>query len=288
MLRPLKPHEALIFFVALSALWECLFSTWFDAVPDLIALQYPVKAATMLQLLKWLEIDGLSSTSGFLNKRISGSSAPEICFVAVVTVLTGIGAWAVLVLVEAKFMGANSAYQGWGLINAEQFRAIRWSRSWVVVDLIAAAFMVPIYEEIAFRGLLLGILLKKYSPVKAILVGSVIFGVFHLHRSFLGSFFHAILFSILAIRLSSLYASMIAHGIFNLCVEGLRFTAGMSMVADMAQIDKMFYWRFEFLLLVIGLLLGLTYVYLSLKTVSNPVSNFLLATKLQTSSGDTE
>jgi ABC-type uncharacterized transport system permease subunit len=81
---------------------------------------------------------------------------------------------------------------------------------------------------------------------------------------------------------------MIAHGIFNLCVEGLRLMSGMSLVADMAQIDKMFYWRFEFLLLVIGLLLGLTYVYLCSKTVSNPASNFLLAKKLQTSSGETE
>jgi membrane protease YdiL (CAAX protease family) len=269
MLRPLKSHEVLIFFFALSALWEALFATWFDAVPDLIQLQYPVKAATMLQLLKWIEVDESAAQRSVLGKRISGASMPEVFFVAVVTVLIGIGAWSLLVFAEAKLIGTNWTSQFWNFADSETFSAIKWSPSWIVVYLISVAFMAPIYEEIAFRGLLLRILLKKHSLVKAILINAAIFAIFHLHRSFLGTFFHAIIFSILAIRLSSLYASMIVHGIYNLSVEALDFSFGTSLVADVTQIDKIYYWRFELFLLVMGLGLALTYAYLSLKTVSN-------------------
>jgi membrane protease YdiL (CAAX protease family) len=43
---------------------------------------------------------------------------------------------------------------------------------------------VPIYEELIFRGLVLGGLLKYYSPSRAIGISSALFGLWHLKNIF--------------------------------------------------------------------------------------------------------
>ena len=42
----------------------------------------------------------------------------------------------------------------------------------------------PIYEEIIFRGIIFGLLLKHYSLVKAIIFSSILFGLWHLKNIF--------------------------------------------------------------------------------------------------------
>ncbi|MEJ7644985.1 MAG: type II CAAX endopeptidase family protein [Chryseolinea sp.] len=46
---------------------------------------------------------------------------------------------------------------------------------------LAIVIAAPILEELVFRGIILDGFLKKYSPVKSILLSSIIFGVFHLN-----------------------------------------------------------------------------------------------------------
>ncbi len=46
---------------------------------------------------------------------------------------------------------------------------------------IAVAVLAPIIEELIFRGVVLQGFLKKYSPVKAIILSAVIFGIAHLN-----------------------------------------------------------------------------------------------------------
>lgn len=43
---------------------------------------------------------------------------------------------------------------------------------------------VPIYEEILFRGLILGLLIKHFSNKKSILFSSILFGLWHLKNIF--------------------------------------------------------------------------------------------------------
>jgi membrane protease YdiL (CAAX protease family) len=42
----------------------------------------------------------------------------------------------------------------------------------------------PIYEEIIFRGIIFGLLLKQFSLVKSIVLSSILFGVWHLKNIF--------------------------------------------------------------------------------------------------------
>ena len=49
-------------------------------------------------------------------------------------------------------------------------------------------FLAPIYEELIFRGWVLGGLLKDFSPNKAIIISSILFGIWHVKNVFwLGS-----------------------------------------------------------------------------------------------------
>ena len=46
---------------------------------------------------------------------------------------------------------------------------------------MAIVIAAPIFEELIFRGVILGGLLKKYSPAKSILFSSALFGLVHLN-----------------------------------------------------------------------------------------------------------
>ncbi|NDW13078.1 CPBP family intramembrane metalloprotease [Bacteroides sp. 214] len=50
-----------------------------------------------------------------------------------------------------------------------------------VLGASAIAFFGPVLEELLFRGAILTILLRKFTPWKAILISALIFGVFHLN-----------------------------------------------------------------------------------------------------------
>lgn len=50
-----------------------------------------------------------------------------------------------------------------------------------VYSFITIVIAAPIFEELIFRGIILNGLLKKYSPLKSILISSILFGVIHLN-----------------------------------------------------------------------------------------------------------
>lgn len=50
-----------------------------------------------------------------------------------------------------------------------------------VFSFMAIVIAAPILEELIFRGIILNGLLKKYSPIKSIIVSSVLFGIVHLN-----------------------------------------------------------------------------------------------------------
>lgn len=49
------------------------------------------------------------------------------------------------------------------------------------LGILSIALLGPILEELLFRGAITGILLKKYTPTKAILLSALIFGIFHIN-----------------------------------------------------------------------------------------------------------
>lgn len=77
--------------------------------------------------------------------------------------------------------------------------------------------IVPIVEEIFFRGLLLKQFLKQYTHIKAILLSSLIFGFYHLHlENFIFYSVLGILFATIYFKTNSLFVVIMAHMIWNL------------------------------------------------------------------------
>jgi len=76
--------------------------------------------------------------------------------------------------------------------------------------------IAPIIEEFFFRGLVLKNFLKKYSPVIAILLSSLLFGVHHLNfENLIFNISAGILFGILYYKTNSLIIVILAHMIWN-------------------------------------------------------------------------
>lgn len=86
----------------------------------------------------------------------------------------------------------------------------------------------PIYEEVIFRGIVLGYLLNNMSLVAATIISSLAFGLWHLKNVFhkgpayvtrqaIGAaLFYGPLFALLAYLTSSIWPSVILHYINNL------------------------------------------------------------------------
>lgn len=93
-----------------------------------------------------------------------------------------------------------------------------------IFTFILAVVAGPILEEVLFRGIILDGLLKKYSPVKSILISSLLFGLVHLNPwqfvagLIMGSFMGWIYF-----KTHSLLPCIIVHATANLTGYLMRF-----------------------------------------------------------------
>jgi len=84
--------------------------------------------------------------------------------------------------------------------------------------------MGPVFEELIFRGVILDGFLKNYSPLKAILVSSFLFGLFHLNiRQFIVGLFFGIFLGWAYYKSRSISFSIILHAAVNF-IPFLMFT----------------------------------------------------------------
>jgi membrane protease YdiL (CAAX protease family) len=80
-----------------------------------------------------------------------------------------------------------------------------------------AVIFAPILEELIFRGIVLEGFLKNYSPVKAILLTNVLFGLAHLNPwQFVGAFLMGILISWVYYKTRNLVLPVLMHFLNNL------------------------------------------------------------------------
>lgn len=90
--------------------------------------------------------------------------------------------------------------------------------SFVPLNDLKVMLFVPIVEELLFRGLILTNFLKKYSPVYAILLSSLLFGAHHLNlENFLYYLAMGIIYGILFYTTNSLIIVVLAHMFYNVC-----------------------------------------------------------------------
>lgn len=84
------------------------------------------------------------------------------------------------------------------------------------LGIVCIAVIGPILEELLFRGAITKILLKKYSPAKAILISGFIFGIFHLNPAqVVGACLSGFLFAWIYYKTRSLIPGILMHILNN-------------------------------------------------------------------------
>ncbi len=92
-------------------------------------------------------------------------------------------------------------------------------------SVIQAVIAAPLLEELIFRGVILKGFLRNYSPLKAILLSSFLFGVIHIiPGQVVASFFTGLLFGFIYWKTRSLLTSVLLHAINNGVILLLLFT----------------------------------------------------------------
>lgn len=87
---------------------------------------------------------------------------------------------------------------------------------WPVLSFVVVCISAPILEELFFRGLLLSGLLKNYSPRKAIIQSSLLFGIIHLYpMQAISAMVMGLFLGWLYYRTRSLIACIVAHSMNN-------------------------------------------------------------------------
>ena len=86
--------------------------------------------------------------------------------------------------------------------------------SLIILALTVSVF-TPFAEEFLFRGFILGMLLKRYSPEKSIVFSSFIFSIAHEPIAMALAFGGGCLYGWIRIKTGSIYPSMIAHALWN-------------------------------------------------------------------------
>ena len=81
-------------------------------------------------------------------------------------------------------------------------------------SLVFTSFMVPVWEEIIFRGLILDQWMAKHGAWKGIVFTSLFFGILHLDH-FIGATLIGLMFACIAIETKTLRYTILLHLLFN-------------------------------------------------------------------------
>ena len=84
------------------------------------------------------------------------------------------------------------------------------------LGIICISVLGPVLEEMLFRGAITKVLLQRYSPVKAIILSALIFGIFHINPAQVaGAILSGGLFAWLYYRTGSLIPGILIHILNN-------------------------------------------------------------------------
>lgn len=89
-------------------------------------------------------------------------------------------------------------------------------RSGGVSTFVTLVLVAPLTEELMFRGVILGGFLKRYSTMKAVVYGAILFALFHIiPYQYFGGLMAGILLGLLMVRTRSLYLCLLVHAMYN-------------------------------------------------------------------------
>ena len=130
--------------------------------------------------------------------------------------------------------GAASAIRA--LPSHEREMAQAFMPGHLVKNLLLVTILVPLVEEIVFRGLLLDAWRRAWGDFPAIIASSAVFAIYH--ANFAPAFVSGVVSACLYVRTGSLRACIIAHAIFNLLawypfLGHLAFPRGLEAPGDL-------------------------------------------------------
>lgn len=100
--------------------------------------------------------------------------------------------------------------------NASEIQMFRLMVDASPVSLAATVVIVPVMEEMIFRGVVLRSFLTNYSPGRAIGYSALLFAIYHLNiYQFPGAYFFGLLAGWIYFRTQSLWPSLLAHMVAN-------------------------------------------------------------------------
>lgn len=147
---------------------------------------------------------------------------------------------------------------------------------------ILMVIAAPVLEELLFRGIILDGLLKGYSPIKSILVSSLLFGIAHQnHLQFAGALTMGIFSGWVYYRTRSLLPSIIIHAAINLSGFIMRSTMNVELSMGQSLVEMYGGWTNLILTILGSIILLLICIYflkkefvkLEIKNVSTQVED---------------
>ena len=119
----------------------------------------------------------------------------------------------------------------------------------MVIALVIAA---PILEELIFRGIMLDGLLRIYSPTKAVIVSSLLFGLIHLNPAqFVGGALVGGFMGWVYVHTRSVLATILIHASFNLTAFAESYFIDVEEAIDMSYAEVLGGWT-NYVLVVLG------------------------------------
>lgn len=113
-----------------------------------------------------------------------------------------------------------------------------------IINLICSIILIPIFEEIMFRGIIFNFFRKNYSLTFSIIFQALIFGVFHgNYLQVIYTFIGGLTLALIYIYCDSILGNILLHIIFNLC--------GSIIIPKLLFINK----TINYLLLIIGIII---------------------------------
>jgi sodium transport system permease protein len=84
--------------------------------------------------------------------------------------------------------------------------------------------VIPICEEVAFRGFVLGGLQRRFKPWKAIVLSAFLFALYHMNVfQFVPAFLMGVVLGLLAVRSRSIWPGVLLHAVYNSLPIGVLF-----------------------------------------------------------------
>ncbi len=190
-----------------------LFAPSFESVVSASAIPLAYLPLLAIAYVRLLKPSGLTFSNGF-GLHIKPADVGRLVCIILAVVAAGIwGEW--MIGRTAEFLHLNSHWTEWF------DKDLVWASPTVLASsLLQYVIFAPIFEELAFRGLLYAMLRRRFSFFPAALISAGIFALAHGYSliGFISVFWSGFLWAWIYERTGSLVPGMAAHAMNNLLV----------------------------------------------------------------------